>query len=738
VALLTVRVVALAAAALAVGCGEARLPPATAAPTAAADPGRAPEPEPEVMLADTPRIDLLHNRHRFHLHVDGLLVPLAAEGLRKYSQEYRRPWKGLAEVDGRPGRVLGERSAVLRVPFEGDGEATVRLWLHGLVAGQRVQVDVNGRRAGVVSAGAAWAEHTIAVPAGLLRRGENELRLHVGKQGRAGAEKSWALHHALELVGGAAGPSGRWPGLDAVATASFGGEARPSLGGFPRLELLLEIPETAWLEVHLGGGGRHRIAARTSDGTRRTLLDAAAADGWSRRRVSLAALAGQLVALELSAEGGGVFGAPVIALEEAPIRARPAPVPNVILLVVDALRSDRLQLYGETRVRTPRMTAEAERRGVLFLHNQAASPSSPPSHASLQTGMIPRVHGVVGDTAKLTPGTPLLSAQLGDAGIVTAYVGNNGFGMNRLRAAGRWSIFRQPRGMDCNALVPEVLTIVREQRAAGKRFFVSAIPFEPHTPYRYHPGLTDRFHAGPWDAPVGKSVDGVLLSALAEGRQTLTDPQWQQLFALYDGEVEHWDACFGRLIEGLAELGATEDTAIVVTADHGEGMFEHGRGGHAFGQYAELTNVPLVIYADGLTDGLRRLDAVSSCLDVAPTILDLMGVPADERIQGVSVLPAILRQGPHLPRVVSSEYGRSYGLKTRAWKLVVEYDGTERVYDHASDPTEQRDLAGVAAMPHRYLREAAGFFLAHREAWRASSWGTLADHGPGFLEHVTR
>ena len=67
-----------------------------------------------------------------------------------------------------------------------------------------------------------------------------------------------------------------------------------------------------------------------------------------------------------------------------------------ILLVVDALRSDRLALYGETRVRTPNMTA-AGKNAVVYLHNQAASPSSPPSHGSIQTGMIPRVHGVAGD-----------------------------------------------------------------------------------------------------------------------------------------------------------------------------------------------------------------------------------------------------------------------------------------------------------------------------------------------------
>jgi arylsulfatase A-like enzyme len=310
--------------------------------------------------------------------------------------------------------------------------------------------------------------------------------------------------------------------------------------------------------------------------------------------------------------------------------------------------------------------------------------------------------------------------------------------MARWQKAGRWHTFRKPGNNDCTVLIDEMLAFARAQSAAGKRFFVSSLPYEPHTPYRYHEGLSDKFWKGPWGPPVGKSVDGVLLSALSDGRQKLTDGQWQQLFALYDGEVEYWDRCFGRLVDGLAELGIADKTAIVLTSDHGEGMFEHGRGGHAFGQYAELGNVPLVIYADRLVDKLRAVDTVSTHLDIAPTVLDLMGVPRDARIQGQSLVPLLLRQGPWTPRVVPLEYGRSYALKARRFKLIVDYQGAESVFDHESDPTEQKDLAGVNHFAHRYLRDLAGFFLAHRQNWRMASWGALNDHGPGFLEHTER
>src|SRR5690606_4155663 len=192
-------------------------------------------------------------------------------------------------------------------------------------------------------------------------------------------------------------------------------------------------------------------------------------------------------------------------------------------------------------------------------------------------------------------------------------------------------------GIDCTALIPDMLDFARAQHAAGKRFFISSLPYEPHTPYRYHEGISDRFHAGPWGPPVGKSVDGHLLSALSSGKVKLTDAQWQQLFALYGGEVECFDRRFGRLVDGLAERGAGGDTAIVLTSDHGEAMFEHGNLGHAWGHHRELGDVPLVVMGDGLTPEPRAIPTVTSQLDIAPTVLALMGVKPAPEIQGQSV-----------------------------------------------------------------------------------------------------
>jgi arylsulfatase A-like enzyme len=336
----------------------------------------------------------------------------------------------------------------------------------------------------------------------------------------------------------------------------------------------------------------------------------------------------------------------------------------------------------------------------------------------------------------------MISTALGDVGISTGYYGNNPFGMGRLEKPGNWTEFHQPnkegKGIDCTVLIDEMLNFGREQHDAGKRFFISSLPYEPHTPYRYHEGISERYHGGSWGPPVGKSVDGYLLNDIVNGKKTLNDDQWAQLRALYNGEVEHMDQCFGQLVDGLKKSGLADETAVVLTSDHGEGMFEHGRMGHAFGHYSELANVPLVLFADGFVDeGPRKIQTVTNHIDIAPTVLDLMGAEPPDEIQGQSLLPMALRQGPWTPRVVSLEYGRSYALRSLRWKLIVDYGGQESLYDEQSDPTEQKDLIDDNDFALRYMRDLAGFFLEHRKQWHTSRWGTLGNHSAEFVEAVS-
>ncbi len=710
---------------------------------------QAPKPKP-IRLADSPAIDLIDNRFQWHLYSSGLIIPVATEGFRKYTQEYRSPWSRRAiDVGGKRGRPLLGRVAVLRFPWQESQATSLRLRLHGVADKQAVTAAINNRRLPVTRVAANWSTVDIPLAGTPLRSGENELRLSFKQRGKAGGVRAYALIHSIALTSKAVDANDQkdWPALSPAREVTIENTKISSLAGFETLALHVEIPRTAWLTLATGlaaESASFRIHATSTDGKKHVLLNHTQTElGWQSHRIPLKAVGEKLVRLEFAMQGPRqhvAWGHPRIRLEHAEVRPRPAPIRNLILFVVDALRSDRLAIYGETRVRTPRITAEAKRHGVAFLYNQAASPSSPPSHGSIQTGMIPRVHGVAGDKSELIQNTPMISTVLRANGIATGYFGNNTFGMARLEKPGNWTAFHQPSregfGFDCKPLIEQILGFAKQHGTGDGRFFVSSLPYEPHTPYRYHEGITNRFYAGPYDPPLGKSISGDMLGAITGGSLSMNKQRWAQLKALYDGEVEYMDGCFSQLLDGLKTLGIDSQTAIVLTSDHGEGMYEHGRMGHAFGHYAELADVPLVLLAPGLVETGTRLPVVSNHIDIAPTIMDLMGVKPHPRIQGMSLVPIALRAGPWTPRVVSLEYGRSYALRAKGWKYIVDYSGNESLFDLEADPTEQSNLIGKQPIAQRYLRDLAGFFLAHRKQWRSQTWGPLNNHKKGFLRHV--
>ena len=718
------------------GCQRTPVPAHAAAPSSAAS-RTAAQPAAPRLDESGPRVDLLANRALWHIFQRGLVIPFAGEGFRKYTQEYNSPWRGVSKLQDRAGRLLGSTASSLRFPWDGEtGTATVVVRINGAV-GQRLSLRLNGRPLKTAALASGWQTVPVSVPAGVLRVGDNDLGIAVARKG--------VLVHSLEVLAGPAPePESAWPVSSPVIAANLAGQERPALAGFRRYVILLEVPRQSFLVLETAATqtpAHLRISARAESEPAQVLLDETQAPGhWQPHTLSLAALAGKLVALEFAVvEGGdGLWGTPRILLTAAPSLPHPKPVHNLVLLIGDALRADSLALYHQTKVLTPRITEAGRKNGVVFLNTEAASPSSPPSHASIQSGTLPRVNGILGDKAKLNPGTPMISAVLGGEEIATGYYGDNSFAMGRLKAASKWTAYHQPsqegKGGGCPTLVKLMLGFADDQVKAGRRFFLSSIAFEPHTPYIYHQGITEHYVKGEFDPAIGKSPDGVILTAIVKGKLPMTPARWQQLRGLYDGEVEYLDQCFGTLVDGLATRGLRDDTAVILLADHGEGFFEHGSLGHAYGHWFEVTQVPLVLWVPGLTDKEITVDTTASHVDVAPTILDLLGLPPEPRMQGQSLLPMALRQGPWTPRVIPSEYGRSYSLRAANLRYIVDYGGKETLYDTVTNPIEKSDVKDQRPMALRYLRDCAGFYLAHRSRWHMATWGTINNHTPEFAK----
>jgi arylsulfatase A-like enzyme len=189
------------------------------------------------------------------------------------------------------------------------------------------------------------------------------------------------------------------------------------------------------------------------------------------------------------------------------------------------------------------------------------------------------------------------------------------------------------------------------------------------------------------------------------------------LGALYDAGVAYADAQVGALLDRLREAGLLERSMVVLTSDHGEEFREHGRFLHSQ-VYQELVRVPLIVSAPGLPAG--RVAGLAQLSDIAPTVLDWLGLAAPPEMQGRSLLPLLERARPARELAhTRNEDGSQYGLTDGRYKLVLEQGASPRarLFDLRSDPWERDDVA--AREPER-TRRMLDLLGRRRDAERAA------------------
>jgi len=359
----------------------------------------------------------------------------------------------------------------------------------------------------------------------------------------------------------------------------------------------------------------------------------------------------------------------------------PAAKLNVILVSIDTTRADHLGCYGHPLLKTPnidRLAAE----GVRFEQCIVAAPVTLPSHASMLTGVYPFVHKVRDNgTFRLHADNQTLAEILRDAGYATAaqvgaFVMNQSFGLDQgfdvYRDVG-YTLAEEARERAGSEIDAEQVTdgaIKLLGRVAPGPFFMFVHYFDPHQPYAPPKRLADKYF----------------------------DP--------YSAEIAFVDEQLGRLLDALAEQGLDDDTLIVLTSDHGEGLGQHGETTHAFFVYDTTLRVPLIFWSPGrLPAGWTTAECVRS-IDIAPTILALLGAAPLAHGQGVDLSPLWRTPLAELDLEAYSEtfytkynlgYSQLRALRADGWKYIL--SPRPELYHIADDPLETRDLA--AAQPDR-------------------------------------
>lgn len=347
--------------------------------------------------------------------------------------------------------------------------------------------------------------------------------------------------------------------------------------------------------------------------------------------------------------------------------------PNVLLLTVDTLRPDHLGCLGYPRPTSPHIDALA-RRGVIFRETYTAAGRTVQSFPSILTGVYPFVHGLrhEGQGVDILAGRLTLTRVLRDHGYDTFAVTQGlNVGLHRDFEMYDPDIYLDPEGKkvyrpsrDDRDASGKASAWLRSRRASGHPFFLWMRYDAPHWPYAAPPPFGEKFdpdYQGAHSFNSGQKPEprrGDMIFGLTR----LPARELEHAIAHYDGEVAFSDQAIGDLMQTVDSLGETGRTIVVVTADHGEGLGEHGYFfEHGAYLYEPIVRVPFVLAAPGgrLPEG-KVIDGVARTVDIMPTVIDLAGLPIPPGLDGRSLVARARGEESGPPPPAYSESGRNY------------------------------------------------------------------------------
>jgi arylsulfatase A-like enzyme len=411
------------------------------------------------------------------------------------------------------------------------------------------------------------------------------------------------------------------------------------------------------------------------------------------------------------------------------------PPTHLLLITIDTLRADHLGVYGYPRDTSPTLDALAG-EGKAFTRCYAQSVTTRASHASLFTATYPRTHGVLSNFEIYLDRPSLFTALRArgyrTAGFVSSAVMNKNFGVQQqldhfddaltTTELNRPSMSERPARDTLAAALAWL-----EDRDESQPFFVWIHLIDPHGPYAA-PVEPDRFvadaHAKPGQRtlPLGASNVGLGEIPKYQILSGQSDPDYY--VARYDAEIRYVDDELGKFFARLRELDLYDHTLVAVTADHGETLADANRQryfAHEFLTYEEDARIPLIVREPA---GSRRLaaldpDTLFLSIDVAPTLLDLVGAPIPAEFEGQSLLRAT--RAAEDPAFSLGSYGspdeKTIGTQRAvlrgAWRYVYNTkDGAEELYDRSADPREANNVAAAHPEQLAELRRVLAEFMA--------------------------
>ena len=374
---------------------------------------------------------------------------------------------------------------------------------------------------------------------------------------------------------------------------------------------------------------------------------------------------------------------------------------NVVLIVVDCLRTDHLPSYGYSRKISPNID-DLAKNGILFEQAISTGTNTLLSHGSIFTSQYVPTHGAGDFTSRLDDTALTLAEVLQKYGYKTAaFCGGPLFN----------PIYQLDQGFDTyyhlnyvgsrfEDIIPKVLEWVQQRKKSKEKFFVFLHGNDLHIDHRPPPEFMfgkdyskkiniKKLVPAMVTAHQGKIFDG-------KNEIDLSDEDVEYIIDRYDMLLKFADRQIGYFLDELGEMGLQGNTIIILTADHGEGLFDHDFYMHDLELYETVIHVPLIIMIPDSKKRNIRISHQVSLMDIMPTIIELIGGVVNKEAQGHSLLPLITQKKirPEFNQYIFSQTPAILGgitIRGNKWKLIY-YPEKLELYNLNDDPNEKSNL----------------------------------------------